>query len=637
MEAAAAAVAAAPSPDQVAPGAGPSVRPKKAPVAKRERRRAPRPVFVGREEELATLTGMLSEDGGPIVVHGPSGVGRRWLVERALSSTELNRIPDITFARGTGFDTLAGRLAMAAKVAGDDRLHAALNGKDTVMPSAFADLVVEVLAGDALAGKVLVIHRLHDLQDRRDGSFYRNGRLETMLRAVFQSTPKLRIIAISELPLCFYREGQSVALRQLALAGLKGKELHELFGAHNIAEFPRDRFGPIFDRTHGHPVASRCFAMAITRESDNVDKVLERQRFLKAEDIGDTKPVERHLKRRMEKIDADLRAALAAIALARQPITTDTLTELGINRNTRIDLLAHGWLEQTPHDDGRRFYVHPLVAAHLTLREIEDFGRMETIGHSLQDAARSLKSSGDMLASFAAAQEGNRLLVRSRRGRSVLRLPYSDTDAQIDEVRGMMRRRSPRLDIARMRINELKKQSRGNTELLLTDAELMIAEQANPDAIQAAFNFTAETCPTPEVYHSLATWHQARNARGRATQVLEKGIEVFADDARLHRRLAGFLLGMKRPLDAVDVLKKASDIEPMMPDTYGMLGEIYIDLGTNRWEDAEACIAEARRLAPLNPNHMARAAGLLHHRSMVDGEQREALLEQRTKESQPVP
>ena len=617
----------APSADHVAPGAGPSVRPKARPAKKKERRRAPRPVFVGREDELATLTSMLNEDGGPIIVHGAPGVGRRWLVERALATTNLDRIPDLTFARGTGFDTFAGRIAMAAKVAGDDRLHAALTAKEALTPAAFASLAVDVLAGDAMAGKVLVLHRLHDLQDRRDGSFYRNGRLETLLRAVFQGVPKLRLVAISDLPLCFYREGEGVALRQLSLGGLKGKELHELFAALNVPEFARDRFGPIHDRTHGHPLATRCFAMSVARDGD-VDKVLERQRFLKAENVQDVRPTLRHLKRRMEKIEPELRAALAAIALPREPVTTEVLTELGINRNTRIDLLAHGWLEQTPAEDGRCFYVHPLVTAHLTLREIEDFDRMEAYAHHIHGRARSLKSDGKMLESFAAAQEGNRMLVAARRGRSVLRLPYADTDAQIDEVRGMMRRRTPRLDIARMRLNELKKKVSGNTELMLCDTELLINEQAKPEAIQAAFDLAIQTCATPEVFHSLATWHQTRNARGKATQVLEEGIKVFAKDARLHRRLAGFLLGMNRPLDAVDVLKRASDLEPMMPDTYGMLGEIYAELGTNRWDDAEACISEARRLAPNNPNHMARAAGLLHQRAMVDAEQTEAILEQ---------
>jgi Tfp pilus assembly protein PilF len=616
-----------PSADNVAPGEGPSNR-KKPVRQKPPRRRAPLPVFVGREEELAALGEMLTTDGGPIVVHGPRGVGRRWLVERALQDTELKRLPDLTFARGTGFDTLAGRLAIAAKSLGDNRLHAALTAKGgPPEPRELADLVVDVLNNDVFAGHVLVINRLHDLQDRRDGSFYRNGRLETTLRQLFQSTPKLRIVAISDLPLCFHREGEGVGLRQLAVEGLKGRELHEQFEAYNTPEFPRDRFGPIFDRTHGHPMASRCVALAVLGGGD-IDKLLETPRYMKAASIQDTSTVDKYVKRRLAKLDPQLREALAAAALARNPLDNDSLGALGIKRDTRIDLLAHGWLEQTPNREERRYYVHPLVASHLNLREIEDFGRMEVLANHFIERSRKLKTDGNLPASFALAQEANRLLTAARRGRSVLRLPYPDNDAQLDELRGLIRRRAPRLDIARLRINDLRKggKVKGNTEFILTETELLASEGRDPNEVQAAFDRALEV-PTPEVFHSLATWHQSRNARGQATQALETGITVFAADARMHRRLAGFQLSLNRPLDAIDTLKKASDLEPMMPDTYGMLGEIYLDLGTNRWEEATQCIAEARSLAPESANHMARAADLLRRRAMVEADQRDAHLE----------
>lgn len=616
-----------PSADNVAPGTGPAVP--RAPVKpKKQRRRAPLPVFVGREEELATLQGMIAEDGGPIVVTGPPGVGRRWLVEKALDGCERTRLPNLVFARGTGADTLFARLALTAQSGGDSRLAEALTADPPMSPVELAPLIVDTLTGEAFADKVVVFERLHDLQDRRDGSFYRNGRLETVLRAVFQSTPALRIIAISDLPVTFYREGEGHTVRHLPLEGLKGKELHELYAAHNVEEFPRDRFGPIFERTHGHPLANRFLALAVARDGD-VDRTLGKQRFLKADNIGDLAALDTHIRRRFEKVDKSLRDALAAVAMCRSPINTDAMSVLGINRNTRIDLLAQGWLEQTPHSENRCYYVHPMIRAQLTLREIEDFRRLEDFGHHLHQTARALKGEeGRKDDSFALAQEGNRMLVAARRGRSALRLPFPDADAQIDEIRGLMRRREPRLDIARARINEWKKKVSGNTELLLAEAELMIAEKADKDAIEAAFNTIATSVPTPEVFHTWATWHQSRSARGKAATALEQGIATFPTDARLHRRLAGFYLGMNRQLDAIDVLKKASDLEPMMPDTYGMLGEIYLELGTNRWQEAADCIAEARRLAPENPNHLAREAHLLICRSMVESEQADALMEQ---------
>ncbi len=618
--------AAAPSADFVAPGEGPSNR-KKASKAPAEKLRAPLPVFVGREEELAELQGMLSSDGGPVIVHGAPGAGRRWLVEQALATAGLERLPDITFARGTGFDTLIGRFAMAAKVAGDDRLHVALTRKEgPPAPVELTQLVVDVLSGDAMSGKVMVFHRLHDLQDRRDGSFYRNGRLETMLRALFQGTPKLRIVAISDIPLCFYREGEGVKLRQLAVAGLKGRELHEVFSAHNVPEFPRDRFGAIYERTHGHPVSARTFGLAVTREGD-VDKVLAQQKFLKSDSITDLAALERHLKRRLEKLDEATRTAITIACLPREPVSSDVLQALGISRNARIELLAQGWMEQTPGSENRLYYIHPLVAVHIPMRDVEDFGRMEQLGEHFIKESRRLKEAGKLLESLAAAQEGNRLLVSARRGRAALRLPYADTDAHIDELRGLIRRRQPRLDIAKLRIGDLKKFVSGNTELMLTEAEMLVVDNANADAISAAFEVAAASHPTPEVFHTLATWHQNRNARGKAAQALERGLALFPNDARMHRRLAGFLMSLDRPLDAINILRKASDLEPMMPDTYGMLGEIYMLLGTNRWSEAEECIAEARRLAPESANHIAREADLEQRKAMVNADEREAHLE----------
>ena len=595
---------------------------------KKDGARAPMPELVGREEELAALGALLAEDGGAIVVTGPSGVGRSWLVDAALQATDLVRLPDVALLRGVGADTLLAQLAVAAQAGGDARLHEALTGTERPAPLGLAELAAEVLSGEAFSGKVIVFSRLEQLLDRRDDSFRNDGRLELILRALLTSTPSGRLIFISERAPAFYREGEAHGLRQLAVGGIKGRELHGLFEQYSAPEFPRDRFGPISDRTHGHPIAARCFAIAARQEED-VEELIEQPRFLKAGSLDDLAPLKRHLKKKVESLDDATRALLGALSTAEIPVGGEVLRALGVKRATRIQLLADGLLEQTPVlGDGRRYSVHPLVREHLTFREVKDFEVMETVARQLHDACKAMKKDGDLPGSISLALAGNRLLVGARRGRSRLRLPYPDGDAALDDLRAMVRRRkNPRHDLARQRLNEAMKREAHNTELLILNAELAIAEKSGAEAISAAFAKAAEAAPTPEVFHAEANWHGSQR-RGKAAAALERGIEVFPADARMRRRLAGFYIAQNRLDDAAEILKLAQELEPMMPDTYGMLGEIYTLLGPDSWDDAVACIEEALRLSPEHPVHLCRKARLLRRKAAADTDGGASLLEE---------
>ena len=608
--------------------ASPAAEKTSAAPKKRDGIRAPMPELVGREEELAALGALLAEDGGAIVVTGPSGVGRSWLVDAAIQATDLERLPDIPLLRGVGADTLLAQFAVVAQAGGDDRLHTALTGKERPAPLALASLVAEVLAGEAFTGKAIVFSRLEQLLDRRDDSFRNDGRLELILRALLTSTPAGRLVFISERAPAFYREGEALGLRVLELGGIKGRELHGLFEQYSAPEFPRDRFGPISDRTHGHPIAARSFAIA-AREEDDVEELLEQPRFLKAGALADLAPLKRHLKKKVESLDDATRALLGALSTAEIPVGGDMLRALGVKRATRIQLLANGLLEQTPVlGEGRRYSVHPLVREHLTFREVKDFEVMETVARQLHDACKAMKRDGDLPGSISLAYSGNRLLVGARRGRSRLRLPYPDGDATLDDLRAMVRRRkNPRHDLARQRLNESMKREPHNTELLILNAELCIAEKAGAEAVSAAFARAAEAAPTPEVFHAEANWH-GNQRRGKAAAALERGIEAFPEDARMKRRVAGFYIAQNRLDEAAEVLRLAQELEPMMPDTYGMLGEIYTLLGPDRWEDAVSCIEEALRLSPEHPLHLCRKARLLRRKAAADADAAAALLEE---------
>jgi hypothetical protein len=580
--------------------------------------RAPRPLFVGRTDETAALVDALRAEGaGPVVLVGPSGVGRRWLAEKSIAEAGLTRLPDFMLARDFGADAFLGRMALVGRSVGDDRLFAALSGKDRPAPLAVAALVVEVAQNPALAGKAMLVTGLESVLDARDGSFYKDGRLELAVAALLRAPLALRVVFTSTLAPAFYVEGEGRLTRVLPVAGLKGRELHELYANYAAPEFSRDRFGPISERTHGHPLTNRFFALTV-REDGDVDNLLEQPRFLRGESVGDLAALERHLKNRVGKLDEATRKLLAAAALPRDPVSPEDLQALGINRQARIQLLSDGLLEQTPHDDGRRYHVHPLVAAHLDSREVEDFDRMEAWAAYLHERSRERKKAGDTLQSFALAQEGNRVLVSARRLRSRLRLPVPDNDGFVDAILRMTRRKTnPRPDIARQWLADALAADALNPDLHLLDAELKGIEKAPQEAIDAAWARAAAVGLTPEVYHQQASLWISRNQRPKAIAVLKDGVAAFPQDGRMHRRLAGLLVSVHRPGEAIEVLKLARDLEPLMPDTYAMLAELYAAGPADQAADAEANIAEALRLSPDSPQLQLRKAGVLRARALA--------------------
>lgn len=591
--------------------------------------KAPKAQFVGREDEVSTLQAWLSEDGGPIVIAGPSGIGKRWLIEHALVGQDITRWPDLTFGPGVGVDTLVGRIADAAKAAGDDTLHQAVTRKnDRPGPADLATLVTEALAHDALAGHVFVMHGLDHLADRRRGHFKADGRLEMVMSAILQSTPALRVILSARRVPQLYNEGVMAGLRTLELGGLKGKVLHELFTAHHVEDVPRDKFGPIHERTMGHPLAARFFAISAV-EDGGVDELLTQGRYLKVADLDRPEAVTRHIKRRIEKLKDGDRKALAAAALFRDPATTDDLRVFDIDRKTRLFLVSQGLLEQTPVDGDRRYYVHSSVARHLEYREIYDFDNMQSLGRQMHNHARdATNGEGQSTQALAYQVEGNRLLIESRRERHIKTPVYSDLDAMVENIRGMIRRKNPRLDIARQRINPLLKQTTTHPELLLVNAELCAAEKADFSTLVGAYNALHSGAPTPEGYFSEADMHTRMRARGKAARALEHGLKAFPECARMYRRMATVFLDQNKIDEAVVMLKSAMTLEPLMPDTYGLLADAYMAQGRPGWDNALSALNEALALDPTNSRHLVRKASLVRDQALASEDQGAALLEQ---------
>ena len=282
------------APAAVAAVAAPAEEPKKKTGG------APRVQFVGREEELAAAREILGT-GGPVAIVGPQGSGKHWLVERALQGTAYRRIPDFHVGWGSEADSLLARLAMFGEKAGDRRLADALRSPDTRPPPAeLVALAVEMLNLPAAADVVFVIDRLEHVM-RRDGTFHRESRLEMILRALLVGSYAARVVFLTTIRPRFYREGEGANLRVIELGGLKGRELHEIFEAYRVEDFPREHFGDIINRVFGHPIAVRLFALAV-RGTEDRNELMENKRFMQMADVGDLEPIRRRLQKAVEAL-----------------------------------------------------------------------------------------------------------------------------------------------------------------------------------------------------------------------------------------------------------------------------------------------------------------------------------------------
>lgn len=580
---------------------------------------APRFCFVGRDEEVDALAALLGA-GGPIVVHGPTGVGRTQVVEHAVKKAGLQRLPDVWLGWGMGHDTLASRLAAIGKEFGDARLHDVLAGRHTAMDVNRAAL--EVLNNPALAGKVLVVRELEQGMGR-DQDFFRRSRLELLLLAMLTGTAALPIVFVSTRVPTFHREGESANLRKLEIGGVKGRFLHEIFDANKAIEFPRDKFGPISERIHGHAFAAKTFAIATRIRQDGLAAV-DDPKFFRMESVADTGPIDKQIERRLEKLPEELRRVLSRLAHLRIPVDGGTLSnELGVSRNARLELLSLGLLEICGTEEDRRYRVHPIVRMQLAWREVADFdvcGRLADMYATLAKTAQGLQK-------LAYEQEQDRFAVAGRATRLRPRLELPDHDMALEMVEGLIRSKQPRLDIAEQRLAEVLNQNPHNADAWLLRMELVLssAEDVKVEAIEPLFEEALAKAPVPELFQQVVSWVLARRQRTKAIAILERGVELFPTESRLHTRLAAVLQRVGRRNEAIEHLRRAMEIDPMLPDSYGLLGLAKREEGLEALPEAETLLREAVRLAPEDPTQIGRLADLLLEQARVDADRAPSL------------
>ena len=481
-------------------------------------------------------------------------------------------------------------------------------------PNSLADAVIAAVKDEALADRVLVVHDL-DVAMGRDLDFFRKSRLELLVLRLLTETYAMRIVFTATRQPRFLREGQGQAVRRQPVAGVMGRFLHEIFSSYKAIEFPRDKFGPINDKIHGHPLAARTYAIC-TRVRQDGEKIVDDPKFLKMESLDHADPLIKQIRKRLDKLDKPVREALAILAHIEGDADGTFLADLKISRTERLELLAMGLLDMTGTMEQKRYRVHPLVSKQLSWREIHDFPTYKKL-HELY-TARANKSSGALKAAFL--QQAHRCATNARAFRERPELPFPNYDAMLDSVIAMRKAKEPRFDLIEGRLAEVLKADASNSDAWILRLEVMHQQGAKNEELQAVFDEAVKVASVPELFQTMAGLLTARRSRNHAITVLEQGIEVCPEDqsSRLRTRLASMLMRVGRRPEAIEQLRTAMEVDPMLPDAYGLLGQARRDEGLDKLGEAEELLREAVRLAPDDTVQTSRLASLLMVRARIE-------------------
>jgi len=587
----------------------PELESPKASQAKTAASSGPRIQMLGREDEVAQLAQWLATP-GPVVVSGPMGVGKRWVVEAGIAEAGLTRLPDIALGHGCAADTLLARLAAIGKKHGAEQLDVVLRREHTIT-EVIAALVESLKAAEGAASEAFIIHDLQYAAGR-EGDFFRKSVLESVVEALLVNVFPLRVVFTSRVQPVFYAEGVAANVRRMELAGIKGRFFFEIFQAFDAPEFAREKFGPMADKVHGHPFVARTYALAVAERGV---ELADDAKFLKMESLGDLERLERTLAKRIEKLDGPIRGALSKLAHLRDPVDGGLLAELGITRKGRIELLRRGLLEAVHTAAGRLYYVHALTRAALGFREVHDFDCYAEVS-TLQ--ARLARDAGPV-ERVAYTYEANRTAAEGRRFKNRLRTDYPDTDPDVNAIYSLMRGQKPNFALAEQRVAELVKRHPANADLWLAKAELLRRQNAKVEVLAACYEEAFEKAAVPEIFHDAVGFYLARRQRKNAIIALEKGVAMLPDQPRLKTRLAALVMKEGRRKEGIELLRAAMDQAPMLPDAYGLLGMAKRDEGAAALDDAETLLREAVRLAPGDAVQVSRLADLLAHKSRLIG------------------
>ena len=584
--------------------------------------------FIGRSEETATLTELLSTSGTPVCIRGIEGIGKRHLAEQVIGQHEWTRIPDLHINSYLNADALLGRLAQTFANVGNDALLKGLSGKKRISVVETLNLISAGLQSDAVANHCFIISGVHSRLNNRK-KFHHHGLLEMVLETIWKTeTPMKLIFLATQLP------SSGASLREITLGGFSTEDVVATLQMWNAPEVSDETVAQIVERTKGHPLALRFLIVKSKVEGDY--GLLSDENFARMSSAKDFRQLRKLTQKLTNKLSKDEAEALKTIAVFNAPIQAQYLTEMGINKKMRSALISGGLLEQTPSNNNRRYYAHELVHSVYKTEEIFNYDTLEEIAEkqmerSKDNSAKFNKSNPNALLELAYLQEANALFWAARKRKRFWRTPLPCVDAIITSATDLASRKSKgKTDfghIADLQIKDGLHMAPNHPELLFLEAKRALHNKEKRKQVEQIFAERRARAMMPKFFLEESKMLTSRQPE-KALKVLQEALEHFGNVEELWFKLANLLSTQGHSQAALQTVDKAIELHPTSPTYHSLRGDLLSKMGADQFEAASVALAKASELYSGNaPSvHILREIDILRKRSMMDVNEKQSIL-----------
>ena len=584
--------------------------------------------FIGRTEEIATLTELFSAKGTPICIKGIEGVGKRYLAEEVIEQNDWIRVPDLHINAYLNVDALLGRLAQTFANVGDDTLLKGLSGKKRISIAETLTLLEKGLQHEALSNYCFVISGVHNRLNNRRG-YHAFGLMEMVLDKLWTVETAMKMVFLTtQLP------SNAKTVRTINLGGFNAEDVQAFIGTWEGPETSVEELELIAKRTKGHPLALRFLLLKSKNEGNY--SLLSDENFAHMNSLSDFRQLRKLMQKLSNKLSKEETSALQAIAIFNAPIHAQQLTEMGINRKMRTALLSAGVLEQTPSQGGRRYYAHELVHSIYKTEAIFNYETLEEIAEKQMERSKDSstkfnKNDPNSLLELAYLQEANALFWAARKRNRIWRTPMACVDAIVSTATDLASRKSKgKTDfghIADLQIKDGLHMAPNHPELLFLEAKRALHDKNKRGNIEKIFAERRARAMMPKFILEESKMLNGRSP-DKALKVLQEGLEHFSQLEDMWFKMANLLSTQGHAQAALQTVDKAIELHPTSPAYHSLRGDLLSKMGSGNFENASVALAKASELySGSAPSvHILREVNMLRIRSMVDVDAKADLL-----------
>ena len=570
---------------------------KKGPLSK-----DPIPNMVGRDDLKESFLQFLQEDGPAIWLTGDAGIGKRTLLENSLaawnSEKEITRLIDVSINSFVHVDALLGRIALAARSAGDNTLYQALRGQYSessnqtntdskqsrtyLSPTKMTNLVIQTLQKDVFSRHVLVINNVQRLLHKNNLTFANDGLMEMLLQEFCTKHLKMRIVFISTSKLEIANASSS---RCIHVEGLN-QEASIAYAKNYGTSFPDDSEiqNQLLQHSFGHPMAIREIFSEFHKQTP-IETIMERQ-------IGSYKNLNKIYKNKIQQLDSSDLEALHKLFYYREIITYDELSSLDISKNTRVSLLHKGFLEKVNLSNNvKGYYIHPIAKKHIPYPE---HGVMEQVAQKFLAEGKNCFHAKNFSRELFYIQEANALFSKAKRGKSSGKTLIPFTDPFVASIQALIRKE--KYTQAQAQLSVAFRMSPQHPNLYLLEIELLRKAGKTRDEILQKLEMMKANALVADTYITKSNYLRDIRSDQKAMICLEEGIQQFPNSISLLVLASKHALQIQNHAKSLQILTKGIENWPKNPILYTLVGANLLYLGKDQWERAQDVLQQADTL-----------------------------------------